>query len=122
MKPEEHFEGSQNEARRASIICVYQVQRQKDQKIRRIYYNSGERSTTIRNESKVACVLVDRSPRSYICQPIKPSMELQCFHPVQYVLEYLEELFQFYHQLPISFHQIVPEVFLTGVYALPAYL
>lgn len=38
----------------------------------------------------------------------------------QLILEYLEELLQFHHQLPVRLHQVVAEVLLARVYALPA--
>ena len=72
--------------------------------------------------ARVLLLLVDRGPRFYARQPVKPSLERQRSRPVQHVLEYLEELFQFDHQLPVCLHQIVPEVFLASVYALSAYL
>lgn len=72
---------------------------------------------------EVRGLVVDRGPRPTVCRLLEPRIDPQRFrHRVQQILEYLEELLQFYHQLPVGLHQIVPEVLFARVYTLPAYL
>lgn len=55
--------------------------------------------------------------------PVKREALRQCRRREPHrILEYLEELLQFHHELPIGLQQVIPEVILAGVYTLPAYL
>lgn len=53
------------------LIAYIKRERQRNQKVRRVYYNSCEWSTT--NRSKMVRVLDNRSPHFYTRHPVNPS-------------------------------------------------